>query len=115
MTIAPDSLKEWAAALTTAGGVALTGWRYGQRISGWCRLRWRARRIAAATRAKAQADAEKAIRVRDETINLLTIQRDELERRYTELRADKTQADAEIDRLWARTRHLETLLDRTRR
>lgn len=115
MSLTPESWEQWIGALGATGGAVLAAWKYGQRISGWCHDRWTSWRNATALRAAEQAEAEKAVRVLNETIALLELRNREQERRLTDLREDKRQADAEIDRLWQRTRDLEATLDGSRR
>ena len=92
----PDSLKEWATAAGIVGGTLLAAWKRGARISTWCHDRWTSWRNMAALRAAEQAEAEKTVRVLNETITLLELHKQALEDRNADLMADVERRDAEI-------------------
>jgi hypothetical protein len=98
MSLHPTEWDAWIKALVGAGGLVLGAWRHGTRISGWFRRHWTERRTAAATRAKEQADAEKTVRVLNETINLLELHNTAWRQRYAEAIEDNKRKDTEIAR-----------------
>ena len=122
MSLTPETWEQWAGALTAVGTATLGAWKYGARISTWCRHRWTVWRTAAATRATEQQEAERAVRLWKETAELLELESASKDRRIADLEHDLARKveviaaqDQRITRKDQRIAHLETLLDGSRR
>jgi len=107
----PADWDAWIKTLTGVGVAIAAAATRGQRISGWCRHRWTAWRQAAAERATEQQEAEKAIRVRDETIALLELRAVEWQRRYEDECREGDRKSAEIAGLRAWIIQLQAMKD----